>query len=82
MTASPHAIPSGHRRQLDGLRAWAVLIVFLSHYHHALVGPWTPLGEIGVGIFFVLSGFLIYRAVIRRRPDYLKYAFRRVERMG
>ena len=69
MTASPHAIPSGHRRQLDGLRAWAVLIVFLSHYHHALVGPWTPLGEIGVGIFFVLSGFLITGILMSARDD-------------
>ncbi len=69
MTVSPDGIPSGHRRQLDGLRAWAVLIVFLSHYHHGLVGPWTPLGEIGVGIFFVLSGFLITGILQSARDD-------------
>ncbi len=69
MTASTHGVPEGHRRQLDGLRAWAVLIVFLSHYHHDLVGPWTPLGEIGVGIFFVLSGFLITGILMSARDD-------------
>jgi len=40
---------------LDGLRALAVLAVIA--YHLNL--PWAPGGLLGVGIFFVLSGYLI-----------------------
>ncbi|GAB3242659.1 acyltransferase family protein [Kineosporia babensis] len=53
--AQPAERRFGYRPELDGLRALAVLAVFVSH-----VG-WGPLagGWIGVGIFFVLSGYLI-----------------------
>ena len=54
--------------QLDGLRAVAVLLVFL--FHHAL----APSGWLGVDIFFVLSGFLI-TGILRRdtaNPEYWK----------
>jgi peptidoglycan/LPS O-acetylase OafA/YrhL len=42
-------------RELDGIRAIAVLIVFLSHLHLGNVIP----GGLGVTIFFFLSGYLI-----------------------
>jgi peptidoglycan/LPS O-acetylase OafA/YrhL len=49
--------------ELDGLRALAVLLVFLNHYAPVESMPWlAPLrrvGWTGVDIFFVLSGFLI-----------------------
>ncbi|RIV19680.1 acetyltransferase [Alicyclobacillaceae bacterium I2511] len=40
---------------LDGLRALAVLAVIAYHLHVS----WAPGGLLGVGVFFVLSGYLI-----------------------
>lgn len=43
-------------RGFDGLRALAVLLVFL---HHKAMAEGSGLGHLGVWIFFALSGFLI-----------------------
>lgn len=60
--------------QLDGLRAIAILSVFV---HHALR---VPLLWIGVDLFFVLSGFLITGILLHRKSQdrsYLSYFYER-----
>lgn len=54
------AIPS-----LDGIRAIAVMIVFIGH-GFTIGGPWP--GDVGVTIFFFLSGYLI-TTLLRREYD-------------
>lgn len=64
--AAPYATPSAdsgggtlpHMTQLDGLRAFAVATVLLQHFCPG-IEQWCPCGQIGVKLFFVLSGFLI-----------------------
>lgn len=81
-------------RPMEGLRGFAVFLVFLTHYV-TLARPWIPgksqtmeiagalhsMGNIGVDLFFVLSGFLIYGSLIRRKQAYYKFICRRVERI-
>jgi len=78
----PHSL-----RPMEGLRGFAVALVFLVHYvslsrstdavHTALHG----IGNSGVDLFFVLSGFLIYGSLIRRSQAFPAYMRRRVERI-
>lgn len=58
-----------HLVQLDGLRGIAVVFVLIGHFH-PITGPvYTlfPWGELGVHLFFVLSGFLITSILLRCR---------------
>jgi peptidoglycan/LPS O-acetylase OafA/YrhL len=67
--------------QLDGLRAFAFIAVFLRH------GIKLPLGWIGVDVFFVLSGYLITRNLVQLREktrparSFFVFYFRRVLRI-
>ncbi|WP_420239064.1 acyltransferase family protein [Telmatobacter bradus] len=61
-------------RELDGLRALAIMAVIYTHYV-----PWFPalgsrLGWLGVDLFFVLSGFLITSILLelRNEPGYFR----------
>jgi len=55
-------------RQLDSLRAFAVFLVLAAHTLNTEALPWglskVPVGEFGVQLFFVLSGFLITRILL------------------
>ena len=55
-------------RQLDSIRAIAVLLVIIYHWisNNNFIN-WFPNGLLGVDIFFVLSGFLITRILLRSR---------------
>ena len=52
---------AGYRPYLDGLRAVAVYLVVLFHAGSDRFGG----GYIGVDVFFVLSGFLVTRLLLR-----------------
>lgn len=79
---------------MEGLRGLAVLLVFFVHYdgmYSSYLTPgsglftlarfWGLVGNTGVDLFFVLSGYLIYGALLRKRGPYLKFIKRRAERI-
>ena len=81
----PHRI-----RVLDGVRGIAILLVIASHAEmsaHAGSSEWLArLGDLGVKLFFVLSGFLITRLLLREqertgRIDYWHFMVRRAFRI-
>lgn len=55
-TAAPHA--RTYRRDVDGLRAIAVVAVVLFHY------GLLPSGYLGVDVFFVISGYLLTTIIL------------------
>ncbi len=63
---------SKHFSCFDGLRAFAVLWVLLYHaprtgFH--TVDLWLGAGDLGVDLFFVISGFLITTLILREKPS-------------
>lgn len=51
--------PLGHIREIDGLRAVAIICVLIFHFQKSIL----PFGYLGVDIFFVISGFVISRSI-------------------
>lgn len=74
-------VTAGYRRDIDGLRAIAVLSVF---FYHLGVSPFTG-GFVGVDVFFVISGFLITRLIIDQKASgtftFAEFYVRRVRRL-
>jgi len=88
--------PPGNPRfpLLDALRAFAALAVLFGHVagaaHITVLYWWGPLlanGDQGVTVFFILSGFLLYRPLVSAqlggapRPPWRDYARRRLLRI-
>ena len=79
---------------MEGLRGLAVFLVFLVHYS-TLVQPWSgvdgfgpgllhtahTIGNAGVDLFFVLSGYLIYGSLIAGHQRFSRYVMRRLRRI-
>jgi peptidoglycan/LPS O-acetylase OafA/YrhL len=88
---------SARSRQIDSLRAVAAISVLAYHalYKGVLLqipagnalSPWAAHLDVGVPIFFVLSGFLLYRPFVQARlsateaPDTEAYGWRRIMRI-
>jgi exopolysaccharide production protein ExoZ len=79
---------------MEGLRGIAVLLVFLQHYCRQFVetgqltggtalfaAAFRNFGNRGVELFFVLSGFLIYGILIKKRPGFFDFMRRRAQRI-
>ncbi|MEZ9351600.1 acyltransferase family protein [Vibrio splendidus] len=70
-----------YRSDIDGLRAVAVISVFIYHMN----SNWLPGGYVGVDIFFVISGYLItsivYKDIVANNFSYLEFYTRRIKRI-
>ena len=71
-----------YRPAIDGLRALAVLSVFIFHLNH----DWLPGGFVGVDVFFVISGYLITSIIFKECKagsfSLGKFYQRRISRIG
>ncbi|MDP4691496.1 MAG: acyltransferase [Ilumatobacteraceae bacterium] len=73
--------PAGFRNDIQGIRAIAVALVVV---HHA--GVVTPGGFIGVDVFFVVSGFVITRMLLKEfdaqgKINFRNFYLRRIRRL-
>jgi len=79
---------------MEGIRGFAVFLVFVVHYV-TLAEPWIQessltysiseqirsIGNTGVDLFFVLSGYLIYGMLIKKDKPFGHYIVRRIQRI-
>lgn len=79
--ADPHGNEPQYRRDIDGLRAVAVMAVVIFH----ALPVWLTGGFVGVDVFFVISGYLISGIIIRHLAtgtfSYRDFYLRRIRRL-
>lgn len=82
-------VAGNNLQSMEGMRGFAVFLVFLVHYASLadpsgavwLSQPLHDMGNAGVDLFFVLSGFLIYGSLVSREQAFLPYMARRIRRI-
>jgi exopolysaccharide production protein ExoZ len=85
---------SGRLLPMEGIRGIAVGLVFLQHYGMQFVSTsdvsgatwhiakfFSGAGNRGVELFFVLSGYLIYKILLTRDPKFSSFVARRAQRL-
>jgi len=86
----PASAGAGRRRELDGVRAIAALLVLVFHAvgfwargsgEDAWIRPWVGRLDVGVAVFFLLSGYLLYGLFLGGRIRISAYALRRAVRI-
>lgn len=79
--SAPHNYHPAYRRDIDGLRALAILSVVA---YHALPA-YVPGGFVGVDVFFVISGYLISTIIFKSLADndfsFLEFYAHRIRRI-
>jgi peptidoglycan/LPS O-acetylase OafA/YrhL len=89
MGEASRAMPNKRLLELDALRGIAVLAVVLYHYfyhydeiygHENIPVSWSYFGKLGVGLFFMVSGFVIFWTLNRtEKPlDFIVSRFSRL----
>lgn len=90
-TASESQFEFGYLPALDGLRGLAIFFVLVGHVFQFSLNRWQSegngFGQLGVMLFFVLSGFLITSLLYRERTasgtiNLKRFYLRRVLRLG
>jgi peptidoglycan/LPS O-acetylase OafA/YrhL len=86
-------LQSGRTEMLDGLRGWLALGVFFAHailtYSYYTAGTWDDAiapfygktGQVGVSLFFMITGFLFWGRVVRGKLDARSFLLSRVRRL-
>jgi len=84
-----HSIVPRRFDSIQGLRAWAMVLVFSFHLHHFIQGRWpNPLsaavlacGGLGANLFLCIAGCFLYRSLCERPVPYLEFLARRFWRL-
>lgn len=73
--------PISYRPDIDGLRAFAIIAVIVFHF----CGSLLPSGYVGVDVFFVISGFLITKIILKNQAQnnfsFTEFYLRRIRRI-